>query len=68
MKIPDSIQITVLDENPYIVYLILPKLPTQESEIELSEAELEIVAGGDNIYSIYPCGQVSAAATACVNQ
>ena len=68
MKIQDWIQITILEVNPHIVYLILPKLPTQESEIELSEAELEIVAGGDNIYSIYPSGQVSAAATACVNQ
>ena len=68
MKIPDSIQITVLDENPYIVYLILPKLPTQDSEIELSEAELEIDDGWDNIYSIYPCAPDSAAAAACVNQ
>ena len=66
MKIQDWIQITIMEVNPHIVYLILPKLPTQESEIEFSEAELEIVACGGDIYSINPCTPGSAAAAACI--
>jgi len=68
IKIPETVNIKVLEENHQTVYLILPQVPTQESEMELNESELELVAGGDILYSISPCNPASAAAAACVNQ
>ena len=51
MKIPDYILIKVLEEDPQSVYLVLPQLPLQNNEMELSEAELESVAGGNDIWT-----------------
>jgi hypothetical protein len=51
MKIPDNIQIKVLEEGPQTVYIVLPQLPIQNNEMELSEAELESVAGGTGIWT-----------------
>ena len=53
-KIPESIKINVLEENQETVYLILPYVPVLNFEVELSEAELEAVAGGD-IWTIASC-------------
>ena len=53
-KIPETIKINVLEENPETVYLILPYVPVLNFEVELSEAELEAVAGGD-IWTIASC-------------
>ena len=49
VKIPETITIKVLEEDPTTVYLVLPNIPTMDTEMELNEAELESVAGG--IYS-----------------
>ena len=46
MKIPETLKIKVLEEDPQTVYLVLPSIPGQQAEMELSEAELEAVAGG----------------------
>lgn len=46
IKIPDAMKIIVLEEDPQTVYLVLPCVPFNNIEIELSEAELETVAGG----------------------
>jgi hypothetical protein len=46
MKIPETINIKILEEDPQTVYLILPQDPALNTEMELSEAELESVAGG----------------------
>jgi hypothetical protein len=46
MKIPEFVKIIVLEEDPKTVYLILPQNPVQNTEMELSVAELESVAGG----------------------
>ena len=48
IKIPETMKIKVLEEDPKTVYLILPsvQVQVQEAEMELSEAELEAVAGG----------------------
>ena len=45
-KLPEIFTIKVLEEDLQTVYLILPQKPVQNSEMELSEAELESVAGG----------------------
>ena len=51
MIIPETIKIKVLEEDPQTVYLVLPQNPTGLDDIELSDAELEAVAGGFNIWS-----------------
>ncbi len=48
MKIPEMLIIKVQEEDLDTFYLVLPSIPVQETEMELSEAELESVAGGDD--------------------
>jgi hypothetical protein len=45
-KIPDSIKLNVLEEDPQTFYLVLPYIPRKDTEMELTEAELESVSGG----------------------
>ena len=54
-KIPESIKINVLEEDANTVYLILPQVSNQSSEMELTDAELNAVAGG-TIWSLVDCG------------
>ena len=51
MKIPETLKIKVLEEGPQTVYLVLPSVPVKEAEMELSEAELESVAGGTGFWT-----------------
>ena len=44
-------KIVVLEEDPQTVYLVLPQLPMLNNEMELSEAELESVAGGTGFWT-----------------
>ena len=45
--LPDDVEIRVVEETPNIVYLVLPMKPiTPEDDAEISEAELDAVAGG----------------------
>ena len=46
IRIPETIKIKVLEEDIRNVYLILPQNYSQNNDMELSEAELESVAGG----------------------
>ena len=46
MKISKTIKIKVMEEDQQTVYLVLPATSLQNSDLELSEAELESVAGG----------------------
>ena len=46
MKIPETVKIKVLEEDPQTVYLILPQVTIKNAEFELDEAELESVSGG----------------------
>jgi bacteriocin-like protein len=48
MKIPDNLNITILEENAQTFYLILPAKINPETEDELTEAELMNVSGGQN--------------------
>ena len=46
-NIPDFVKIEVLEEKPNTIYLVLPKKnQVAEAEGELSEEDLEAVAGG----------------------
>jgi hypothetical protein len=42
--LPDSLQINVVEETPNSIYVVLPAKPSKGGE--LSDAELEAVAGG----------------------
>ncbi len=57
VKIPDNINVTVLEETADEVYLVLPQNPAK-SVAELTEAELDSVAGGQSNYmcdqTVYP--------------
>ncbi|MFB2982831.1 NHLP leader peptide family RiPP precursor [Microseira sp. BLCC-F43] len=45
--LPEDVEIRVVEETPNIVYLVLPMKPiTPEDDAEISEAELDAVAGG----------------------
>jgi len=46
IKLPQALNIHVLEEKPDSVFLILPNTSTNLSDGELSEAELESVSGG----------------------
>ena len=57
IKTPETMKIIVLEEDPSTVYLILPQNPVGIDEIELSDVELEAVAGGYNLWSnLTDCG------------
>ena len=45
-KAPEDIKITVLEENPKQIYLVLPVKPQIEATEELSDEALDAVAGG----------------------
>ena len=47
MKIPGTMNIKVLEEDPKTFFLILPHFDKHDQEIELTEAELQRVAGGE---------------------
>lgn len=52
LNVPDEVQITVLQESLAQYYLILPAMEaTAEDVTELSDAELEAVAGGTSLDS-----------------
>ncbi|PHJ76220.1 hypothetical protein VF07_36955, partial [Nostoc linckia z6] len=50
LNFPTNIQVSVLEETPNRYYLVLPALDFSELEAnrELSDAELELVAGGSD--------------------
>lgn len=45
-QLPDGINVQVMQETPTNLYMVIPQLPGQVAEAELSEDELEAVAGG----------------------
>ncbi|MCX6279431.1 MAG: NHLP leader peptide family RiPP precursor [Bacteroidetes bacterium] len=51
LKLPDSINIRVLQEDSETVYLVLPRTTDGAQEDELTETELASVAGGADGYS-----------------
>ena len=45
-ELPPSLNVIILEEDPQTVYLVLPTVPAQPDETELTAKELEMVAGG----------------------
>jgi hypothetical protein len=56
IKLPESINLKVVEEDAATFYLVLPPKINPEKEDELSEAELEMVSGGYNTgpVTVYP--------------
>jgi hypothetical protein len=50
-KLPSTLRLTVLEEKPDTFFLVLPHADAEGTDRELSEAELETVAGGYNVWS-----------------
>lgn len=50
ITLPESIKVAVVEESPNSLYLVLPKKPSETAE--LSEAELESVAGGIGLIDV----------------
>ena len=46
MKLPDSVNVKVVEEDAQTLYLVLPQNPTAGKDHELGDADLESVAGG----------------------
>jgi hypothetical protein len=46
LKIPENVTVKVLEEDAKTIYLVLPHTPVQGAEMELTDAELQSVAGG----------------------
>jgi hypothetical protein len=46
IKLPDNLNIKVVEEDPKTLYLVLPQNPQEAAGRELSDKELESVAGG----------------------
>jgi phage FluMu gp28-like protein len=53
-KLPEDVQITVLEETPNLNYLVLPANPDRLTDQELSAEELDLVAGGSMITVMGP--------------
>lgn len=60
-QLPEALEIEVLQESANKAYFVLPENPAQGSDQELSEKELETVAGGVNL-----CALISSV-TQCFN-
>lgn len=57
-NIPEGFEIEVLEETPQKIYLVLPMNPGDNTGDELSETELNSVAGGSflDCMTYYTCG------------
>jgi hypothetical protein len=55
IRLPEQVQVEVLQETPSTVYLVLPPRPAARPTGELADEELERVAGGEveYTYSLY---------------
>jgi hypothetical protein len=51
VKLPEDVSYKVLEETANQQYLVLPAVPPAAPEDELSDAELEEVAGGLHLYN-----------------
>jgi hypothetical protein len=54
VTIPETVQVSVLEESPRNLYLVLPSAPPGTGH-ELSDKDLEAVAGGYATVEFYMC-------------
>jgi hypothetical protein len=47
IQLPESIEVRALEESAETIYLVLPSASPVGQGVELSDEELEVVAGGD---------------------
>jgi Nitrile hydratase, alpha chain len=64
LRVPETVQVSVLEESPQNIFLVLPSAPPSTSR-ELSDKELEAVAGGDAETSDTYCGFMCTLDQAC---
>jgi hypothetical protein len=49
VKLPDGLQIKILEETGGQLYLVLPPNPEHEPDLDLSDEQLEMVTGGSGL-------------------
>jgi hypothetical protein len=55
-RLPESIEVRVVEETPEIIYLVLPSASRVGQVEELSDRELDAVSGGrTSLYQTYCC-------------
>ena len=59
--VPDSLQIKVVQDTAEVMHMVLPYVP--EEGAELSDADLEMVAGGKANESGYECNDIKGIGT-----
>tara|TARA_B100000029_G_scaffold477463_1_gene522545 strand:- start:275 stop:955 length:681 start_codon:yes stop_codon:yes gene_type:complete len=71
MSLPDNLTVSLIEESENQVYLVVPPNPADLEDVELTEEQLEAVAGGIAAVAVFVVGAVAvavgAAAAAAVN-
>ena len=58
-NLSDDFEIRVVEENPTTIYMVLPMKPGVATGEELSEEQLEVVAGGLSLGAIVAIGSIA---------
>lgn len=66
LTLPDNLKVTLLEESENVVYLVVPPDPTALADSELTEEQLEAVAGGVAAIAVFVVGVVAVAAAGAV--
>ncbi|MDA7534627.1 hypothetical protein N8613_01720 [Verrucomicrobia bacterium] len=61
LTLPDNLKVTLLEESENVVYLVVPPDPTALADSELTEEQLEAVAGGVAAIAVFVVGVVAVA-------
>ncbi|WP_373529998.1 NHLP leader peptide family RiPP precursor [Nostoc sp.] len=60
VQLPAEVNVTVIEESPTSLYFVIPNIPNAVAEAELSEEQLETVAGGGPLTAIATGGFAAA--------
>jgi hypothetical protein len=61
-RLPESVEVRAVEETPEIIYLVLPSASRVGEGVELSDQELEQVAGG---WDFNPCMNTESTDSSC---